>query len=157
GQRRGQPAGNRPAAWERQCRGESVPLGPADGRARVGRDLRGRTMLDVRAIRANPEALREAIRRRKVDPARADLDRWLALDEQRHHLQARLDELNAEKNKLAQLGRQNPESARARGQEIRQASREIEDQLGPVTQEWQSILDWFPNWPHPDMPDGDGP
>src|SRR5262249_43248471 len=66
-------------------------------------------------------------------------------------------ELNAEKNKLAQLGRQNPEAARARGQEIRQASRAIEDELGPVTQEWQSILDWFPNWPHPDMPPGDGP
>jgi seryl-tRNA synthetase len=114
-------------------------------------------MLDVRAIRANPEALREAIRRRKVDPARADLDRWLALDEQRRQLQARLDELNAEKNKLAQLGRQNPEAARARGQEIRQATREIEDELVPVTQEWQSILDWFPNWPHPDMPPGDGP
>ena len=38
-------------------------------------------MLDVRAIRANPEAVRAAIRLRKVDPTRADLDRWLALDE----------------------------------------------------------------------------
>src|SRR5439155_24990303 len=104
-------------------------------------------MLDVRAIRANPQRLRAAIRMRKVDPARADLDRWLALDEQRHRLQVTLDELNTEKNKLAQLGRQNPDAARARGQEIRQATREIEDELGPVTREWQSILDWRPNGP----------
>ena len=31
-------------------------------------------MIDVKQIRANPEALREAVRRRKVDPHRADID-----------------------------------------------------------------------------------
>src|SRR5579884_4168734 len=114
-------------------------------------------MLDPRAIRANPERLREAIRLRKVDPSRANLDRWLELDEQRRQLQTAVEELNAEKNKLAQLGRQNPEAARSRGQEIRQKTREIDEQIAAVTREWQSIFDWFPNWPHPQMPVGDGP
>lgn len=113
-------------------------------------------MLDVRRIRAHPDELREAIRRRKVDPARADLDRWLALDDRRRQIQARIDELNAEKNRLAQLGKTDPNAARTKGQELRQRSRELEEQLTPVTQEWQSILDWFPNWPDPDMPEGEG-
>lgn len=113
-------------------------------------------MIDVKEIRANPERMREAIRRRGVDPSKANLDRWLELDEKRRSLQAEIDTLNGEKNRLAQLGRTNPDAARAKGQQLRQRLREIEEQLGPVTQEWQSITEWFPNWPHPEMPRGTG-
>src|SRR6266542_1671264 len=113
-------------------------------------------MIDPRLVREHPERMREVIRRRRVDPAKADLDRWLRVDEARREVQGRLDALNAEKNKLAALGRTDPNAARARGQELRQQSRELEDRLTALTQEWQSILDWFPNWPHPDMPDGTG-
>lgn len=114
-------------------------------------------MLDVRTIRADPERLRAAIRLRGVDPRRADLDHWLQLDEDRRRLQGKLDELNAEKNKLAQLGRSDPAAARTRGQEIRQQTREVEEELATVTRDWQAILDWFPNLPHPEMPEGTGP
>ena len=37
-------------------------------------------MIDPKAVRAHPDAMREAIRVRKVDPAKANVDRWLALD-----------------------------------------------------------------------------
>jgi seryl-tRNA synthetase len=113
-------------------------------------------MIDVKEIRANPERLREAIHLRRVDPTRADLDRWLELDEQRRHLQALLEKLNAEKNRLAQLGTVDPAAARRKGQEIRQQARALEEQLTRVTNEWQNILDWFPNWPDPEMPWGEG-
>src|SRR5579883_2157836 len=113
-------------------------------------------MLDVREIRAHPDRLREAIRLRHVDPARADLDRWLALDEERRRLQAAIDDLNAQKNKLAQLGKTDPNAARARGQEIRQQTRELEERVAAVSKDWQAILEWFPNWPDPEMPRGDG-
>jgi seryl-tRNA synthetase len=113
-------------------------------------------VLDVRKIRANPEALREAIRVRRVDPAKANLDRWLELDDQRRRAQGALDELNAEKNKIAQLGKTDPNAARAKGQELRARSRALEEELVPLTQEWQTILDWFPNLPHPAMPVGTG-
>ncbi len=112
-------------------------------------------MIDIKELRAHPERMREAIRLRRVDPARADLDRWLELDEQRRGLEAALQGLNAEKNKLAQLGRQDPAAARTQGQEIRQHSRELDDQLARVTEEWQAILSWFPNWPDPAMPVGE--
>ena len=113
-------------------------------------------MIDVKEIRANPERMREAIQLRKIDPTRADLDRWLELDEQKRHLQALLEQLNAEKNRLAQLGKVDSAAARRTGQEIRQQARVLDEQLALVTKEWQNILDWFPNWPDPEMPRGDG-
>ena len=72
-------------------------------------------MIDVKLIRANPDALREAVRCRGVDPARADVDGWLQLDEQRRRLQTQIDALNSEKKELAQLGRSDPAAARAKG------------------------------------------
>lgn len=113
-------------------------------------------MVDPREVREHPEQMRQAIAFRKVDPTNADLDRWLALDEQRRQTQGSLDNLNAEKNKLAALGKKDPNAARARGQELRAQGRELEELLGSLTEEWQRILDWFPNWPHPDMPAGRG-
>ena len=113
-------------------------------------------MIDVRQIRDNPEALRQAIRRRRVDPAKADVDRFLALDEQRRTLQQEIDGLNTVKKELAQLGRTDPEAARARGQELREQGRDLETRFNEISAEWQAILDWFPNWPHADMPEGVG-
>ena len=44
-------------------------------------------MIDPKAVRAHPDAMREAIRVRKVDPAKANVDRWLTLDAARQELQ----------------------------------------------------------------------
>ena len=113
-------------------------------------------MIDAKEVRANPDALREAIKVRKVDPDKADVDRWLQLDEQRRELQQGIDALNGEKKELAQLGRSDPDAARQKGQELREKGRAMEQELGKLTAEWQGIMDWFPNWPHPDMPEGAG-
>ncbi|HZO31182.1 MAG TPA: serine--tRNA ligase [Chloroflexota bacterium] len=113
-------------------------------------------MLEVREIRANPDRLRETIRLRRVDPAKADVDRWLVLDEQRRRVQSDLDTVNAEKKQLASLGRTDPDAARQRGQELRVQGRELEEALDRLTGEWRSIMAWFPNWPHPKMPHGAG-
>src|SRR5437879_6176745 len=109
-------------------------------------------MLEARAIRAHPERLREAIRWRGVDPATADIDRWLALDEQRRQLQTELDSINAGKKQLAGLGRTDPEAARQQGQALRLRGRELEEEIARVVDESQAIMAWFPNWPHPLMP-----
>jgi seryl-tRNA synthetase len=111
-------------------------------------------MIDVKAIRANPDALRAAVRERGVSPERANVDRWLELDEQRRAAQQELDGLNGEKKELARLGRTDPEAARRRGQELREQARLLEQRLAELTEGWQQVLDWFPNWPHPDMPRG---
>src|SRR5688572_26354777 len=113
-------------------------------------------MIEVREVRANPERMREAIRKRRVDPKKADLDRWLELDGQLRELRQQSEALNAERNKLSQLGRTDPDAARTRGQELRVQSREMEEKTAAIQVEWQRILDWFPNFPHPKMPEGEG-
>jgi len=113
-------------------------------------------MIEVREVRANPKRMREAIRKRRVDPKKADLDRWLELDSQLREGRQQQEALNAEKNKLAQLGKADPNAARSRGQELRTLSRELEERSAVLQQEWQRILDWFPNFPHPKMPAGEG-
>ncbi|MGH2604617.1 MAG: hypothetical protein ACRDJ9_35160, partial [Dehalococcoidia bacterium] len=113
-------------------------------------------MIDIKRLRENLEEMRRAIHLRSVDPSKTDLDRWLALDQRRRQLKAALDACNAEKKAADRLWRDDPEAARLRGQELRQQSRELEQQLTDATREWQQILDWLPNWPHPDMPKGEG-
>lgn len=113
-------------------------------------------MIDVKLLRSDPEAMRQAIRLRKVDPQKADLDRWLQLDERRRALQASIDSLNTEKKELSRLGRTDPEAARQKGQELREQSRIFEQEMDQLSAEWQAILDWMPNWPHPGMPRGAG-
>lgn len=113
-------------------------------------------MIDVKEIRANPERLREVIRLRKVDTTKADLDRWLELDKKRRELQSSSEKLNIEKKEIAQIGRTDPNAARSRGQALREQSRELEAEISAITKEWQEILDWLPNWSHPDMPHGEG-
>lgn len=112
-------------------------------------------MIDVKEIRANPERLREIIRLRQVDTTRADLDRWLELDKKRRELLSASEKLNIEKKEIAKLGKTDPNAARSRGQALREQSRELEAEISDIMKEWQEILDWFPNWSHPDMPHGE--
>jgi seryl-tRNA synthetase len=113
-------------------------------------------MIDVKLLRTDPEAMRRAIRLRRVDPQKADLDRWLQLDERRRQLQGEIDGLNTAKKELSRLGRTDPEAARQQGQELREKSRLLEQEMDQLSAQWQAILDWFPNWPHPQMPEGAG-
>ena len=113
-------------------------------------------MIDVKQIRANPQAMKEAVLARGVDPSLADVDRWLELDTKRRQLQVEFDGLNAEKRQLAQLGRSDPEAARAKGQQLRERGRELEQELSGISEQEKRIMDWFPNWPHADMPRGAG-
>ncbi len=111
-------------------------------------------MIDVKLIRENPDKLREAIKIRNVDTKNADVDKWLKLDEEKRTLQKQLDSLNGERNKLKGLGKTNPDAAREKGQKLRKEIKELEQKILEISKQWQKILDWFPNWPHPDMPIG---
>ncbi len=113
-------------------------------------------MLDARLVRQDPDRLKRIVRLRKVDPAKADVDRWLALDERRRALQQQTDALNAEKKQVAALGKSDPDAARARGQEIREESRVLDEESDTVNAEWAAIMDWFPNLIDPEMPEGAG-
>jgi seryl-tRNA synthetase len=113
-------------------------------------------MIDARLARTNSDRLREIVRLRKVDPSKADVDRWLALDERRRALQVEIDALNAEKKQVAGLGKTDVSAARAKGQELREKSRELETAFDAVSTEWNEVMAWFPNWIDPQMPEGSG-
>ena len=113
-------------------------------------------MIDPKDIRSNADRLKEIVKLRKVPPDKADVDRWLELDVARRALQQQIDGLNAEKKKMAALGKTDPDAARSKGQELRERSRDLDRQFAEVSIEWKSLLDWFPNWIDTEMPAGGG-
>ncbi len=55
-------------------------------------------MLDIKAIRENPELFRKALARRGMAEA---VDELLALDERRREVTARVEQLRAEQNRAS--------------------------------------------------------
>ncbi len=113
-------------------------------------------MLDPRQVRANPDRLKDIVRLRKVDPTKADVDRWLHLDERRRSLQTSIDTANAEKKQIADLGRSDPAAAREKGQELRERTRVLEAEIDSVVADQNAIMEWLPNFIDPEMPEGRG-
>src|SRR4051794_292885 len=107
-------------------------------------------MIDARLARQQPDVLKQIVLLRKVDPAKADVDKWLQLDERRREIQTLINDLNAERKRVAELGKANPDAARAAGQELRDKSRALETELSEVTAAWTAIMEWFPNFIDPE-------
>jgi seryl-tRNA synthetase len=115
-------------------------------------------VLDLRAIRDDPEPVRRALARRGADAVEA-LDRALALDEERRALTVRVETLRAEQN------RGSKEVAAASGSErqaliegLRAVSDElkaVEPDLARVEQELADVAARIPNPPDDSVPDGE--
>lgn len=113
-------------------------------------------MIDINFIRENPERVKEIVKKRS-DPEKADIDKWLLLDTNRVSLIKRIDEVNHQKNKLAKLGaNEQVEENRSKSKELKKQGKDLEKSLREVTKEWQEVLDWIPNIPFEDMPEGEG-
>jgi seryl-tRNA synthetase len=116
-------------------------------------------MLDLKAIREDPEPVRKALARRGPDVAEL-LDRALALDDARRVLQTRVDEVRAEQNRLAKaVGAASPEERpalieRARG--VPNQLKELEAELDAAGEALQDVAVRLPNLPEESVPDGAG-
>ncbi|MFQ5492941.1 MAG: serine--tRNA ligase [Candidatus Dojkabacteria bacterium] len=115
-------------------------------------------MLDSDFIRNNADEVKRVIASGRSDPEKADIDRWLELDAKRRELLSAQDELNREKNELAKIGKEGGdiEKVRAMGREVKERSQKLAAELDDIVKEWQEILDWVPNMPLGDMPEGAG-
>ncbi len=116
-------------------------------------------MLDLKAIREDPEPFRKALARRGPDVA--DLvERALALDEARRGLQTRVDELRAEQNRLAKaVGAASPEERPAlieRARSVPSQLKELEAELNAAGEALQDVAVRLPNVPDESAPDGAG-
>jgi seryl-tRNA synthetase len=112
-------------------------------------------MLDIRAVRDDPERFRAALARRELAGAVDDL---LAADERRRALTVQVDELRAQQNKASKaIGRAEGDEKQRLIDEVARVSAElktIEPQLAEAEQTLSTLLAATPNLPHESSPDG---
>jgi seryl-tRNA synthetase len=112
-------------------------------------------VLDVRAIRDDPEPFRKALARRGAAEA---IDGILALDERRRGLTAEVESLRAQQNRGSkQIGKAQGDERRALIDQVAAVSariKEIEPQLEAVERELDDLLARTPNVPAESAADG---
>lgn len=116
-------------------------------------------MLGPNILRTNAERVKNLIANGRGNPTKANVERWLEVDTRKRELITQLEGLNQRKNEAAALGQNGQiDQARALGQQIREESKQVEEELTAVSAEWQELMDWMPNLPlnDTDMPIGSG-
>ncbi len=116
-------------------------------------------MIDLKWLRDNPAAFDNALARRGMEPAAASV---LAVDEERRALETRLQEHQAERNRLSrevgEAKRRGDEAgaaaAMARVAELKDGLKEGEDRLREIQARLDATLAVFPNILADDVPDG---
>ena len=112
-------------------------------------------MLDIKAVREDPEPFRRGLARRQMGDA---VDELLRLDERRRSLTARVEELRAEQNRASKaIGRAEADEKQTLIAAVSSVSaelKELEPQLTEAEQELSSLLARVPNVPDDDAPDG---
>ncbi len=114
-------------------------------------------MLDIKFIRENPEKIKEACQKKKID---FDIEYFLKIDEKRRKLLKFLEELNAIKNqanKRIQLA-QNEEERKnivCQMQEVDRNSDLKEKEFKEVDKEFKELMLLIPNIPDDSVPVGD--
>ena len=116
-------------------------------------------MIDLKWLRDNPAAFDKALGRRGMEPAAASV---LAVDEERRALETRLQEHQAERNRLSrevgEAKRRGDEAgaaaAMARVAELKDGLKDGEDRLREIQARLDATLAVFPNILADDVPDG---
>jgi seryl-tRNA synthetase len=115
-------------------------------------------VLDLRAIREDPEPARTALARRSPELA-ADLDRALDLDRRRRELTTEVGDRRAEQNRASrEIGAAEGEERERRIAAVREVSERLaslEPELTHTETQLKEILDRLPNPPHPSVPEGE--
>jgi seryl-tRNA synthetase len=112
-------------------------------------------VLDIRAIREDPERFRAGLGRRNMAEA---VDELLAADERRRSLTVRVEELRAEQNRASkQIGKAQGDEKQNLIAAVAAVSKEIqklEPQLADAESGLNALLARVPNVPHESAPDG---
>lgn len=103
-------------------------------------------MLDIKFILENREIVEKAIADKQTEPV--DLDRIATLYEERKELRAKIDEMNAARNKAAK------EQNHAEGKRLKEEAGAIEEKLPIVEKELVTLASKVPNVPSADTPIG---
>ncbi len=116
-------------------------------------------MLDIKIIRENPDDVKKRLATRQKDYS-TEIDRILALDEERRALIATTEAVKAKKNEVSKqipaLKKENKDVS-AIFEQMKALSDEMkmdEDRLSEADKELESLLLTIPNLPHPSTPIG---
>ncbi len=110
-------------------------------------------MIDLKILRSNPEIVAKAIRDKS---AKVDLDLALKLDAERTALKTRVDELRAERNRIADAmkgGKPDPELI-AKSKALKEELSGLEERFETVEGEFMALYKKIPNIPTADTPVG---
>lgn len=112
-------------------------------------------MLDPKIIIANPDAVREAARKKHI---KFDVDAFIALDEKRRALQSQVDTLRAEKNKASEkiqkLSGEEKQAAIAEMRAQGDTEKTVSEELAQVEAAWRTLMLSAPGLISPETPEG---
>ncbi|GAB4311833.1 MAG: serine--tRNA ligase [Candidatus Sumerlaeia bacterium] len=115
-------------------------------------------MLDIKAIRAEPNAFRNGLARRGEDPNL--IDQLIALDERRRRLITENEALKKQRNEASrQIGArikagEDPGAARAEVRRLGERIEAIDQEIKAIESETEQRLLALPNLPDPSVPEG---
>lgn len=114
-------------------------------------------MLDIHFIRENADLIKEGAKKKHIE---IDIDRLIAVDEERKQLKQQIDEKRAEQNRTSNL------IALAKGEDrtkyiesmryVKDSMQEVEEKHTKVLEEWQKLMLEVPNIPDMTVPEGEG-
>ncbi|MGI6603709.1 MAG: serine--tRNA ligase [bacterium] len=115
-------------------------------------------MLDVKFVRANPEVVRDALKKRR---ATANLDEFLRLDEERRALLAEVEQLKNRRNKESEeIARRKragepTEELIAAMRSVSDKIKEMDDKVKEIETRLMAALLYIPNIPDDSVPEGE--
>lgn len=113
-------------------------------------------MLDIHFIRENADLVKEGARKKHIE---VDIDRLLAVDDERKRLRAELDEKRAEQNRASKLivlaKDEEKEKLLEAMRHLKAGMGEIEDAHTKAMEEWQKLMLSVPNIPDMSVPEGE--
>jgi seryl-tRNA synthetase len=115
-------------------------------------------VLDLKALREDPELFRRGLARRSPELA-TDVDRVLELDAERRALTTEVESLRAEQNRASKAigGAEGEERARliVSVREVSDRVKELEPRLAAAEEELKALLARIPNLPDDSVPEGE--
>ncbi len=115
-------------------------------------------MLDIRLIRTQPEKVKAALERRKMD---IDVDLLLELDKQKREIMYQTEQLKARQNEVSKkipVMKKNGEDVAPVFAEMKEISDKIksdDEQIKALDERIEDIMYSIPNIPNDEVPDGD--
>lgn len=113
-------------------------------------------MLDIKFIRENKDIVIAGAKKKRID---VDIERLIAVDDQRRALQLDFDQKRAEQNNASQeivksSGKEREELI-AKMSELKKTLQLLEESLQEVMKEWRALMVQVPNVPDISVPDGE--